>query len=127
MLITELQPVTRRLARAAGTATVARRAGLAVAAVAAVLIVGAGTAHADGAPDVTFQPGLGVLTVHIRDTSGISSWCSYHADYFNSLDFYLPANGTHDLMIRPSFPQFRNWDVSVLCDDHDDRILKYFY
>lgn len=107
--------------------TTARHAGLAAATAAALLFVGAPTAHADGAPDVTFEPGPGVLTVHIRDTSGIDSWCNYHADYYNSNNFFLPASGTYDLLIRPSFPQFRLWDVSVLCDDHDDRFLKYFY
>lgn len=108
-------------------ATAARRAGLAAAAVASLLFVGAGTARAEGAPDVTFEPGPGVLTVHIRDTSGIDSWCNYHADYYNSTNFFLPANGTYDLVIRPSFPQFRLWDVNVYCDDHGDRTLKYFY
>jgi hypothetical protein len=107
--------------------TVTRRAAVVVAAAPCLVMLAVGTAHADGAPDVNFEPGPGALTVHIRDTSGIDSWCDYHADYYNSNRFFLPANGTYDLVIRQSFPQFRLWDVSVLCDDHDDRFLKYFY
>jgi hypothetical protein len=99
---------------------------LALAAVPALLFVATGTAYADGAPDVTFEPRPGALAVHIRDTSGIDSWCDYHADWYNSNRFFLAANGTHDLEI-PGVPLLRLWDVNVYCDDHADRSLKYWY
>jgi hypothetical protein len=106
--------------------TSVRRVAVIVAAVPCLLFLSVGTAHAAGAPDVTFHPIVGGLNVHIRDTSGIDSWCSYHADWYHSSRFLLPADGLHILTI-PGVPLFRLWDVKVDCDSHDDRYLKHWY
>ncbi|MDT5325935.1 MAG: hypothetical protein QOF25_3087, partial [Mycobacterium sp.] len=46
----------------------------------------------------------------------VSSQCTYATDNFNR-GFGLPANSTYDLRIVPSVPQFRNWNVTITCDN----------
>jgi hypothetical protein len=58
----------------------------------------------------------GRLQAHITDRSGVSSQCTYATDNFNR-GFGLPANSTYDLRIVPSVPQFRNWNVTITCDN----------
>jgi hypothetical protein len=67
-------------------------------------------------PTVSFEPGLGTLTAHITDHSGVASKCTYNSDLVNR-GFSLPANSTFDLRIVPAIPANRNWDVSVSCDN----------
>jgi hypothetical protein len=67
-------------------------------------------------PTVSWSPVLGGLQAHITDRSGVSSQCTYATDNFNR-GFGLPANSTYDLRIVPSVPQFRNWNVTITCDN----------
>jgi hypothetical protein len=67
-------------------------------------------------PTVSFNPVVGGLEAHITDRSGVSSQCTYATDNFNR-GFALPANSTYDLRIVPAVPQFRNWNVTVTCDN----------
>ncbi|MDT5106400.1 MAG: hypothetical protein QOI25_3913, partial [Mycobacterium sp.] len=62
------------------------------------------------------ESGPGRLQAHITDRSGVSSQCTYATDNFNR-GFGLPANSTYDLRIVPSVPQFRNWNVTITCDN----------
>ena len=68
------------------------------------------------APSISWDEGLGTLTAHITDHSGVASQCAYSSDLVNR-SFSLPANSTFDLVIAPAVPAFRNWDVSVSCDN----------
>ena len=67
-------------------------------------------------PTVAFNKVLGGLEAHITDRSGVSSQCTYATDNINR-SFALPANSTYDLRIVPAIPQFRNWNVTVACDN----------
>lgn len=67
-------------------------------------------------PTVSFDPVLGGLVAHITDRSGVSSQCTYTAENFNRT-FALPANSKYDLRIVPAVPQFRNWTVTITCDN----------
>ena len=67
-------------------------------------------------PTVSFDAFLGGLVVHINDRCGVSSQCTYTADNFNRA-FALQANSQYDLRIVPAVPQFRNWTVTVACDN----------
>jgi Domain of unknown function (DUF4189) len=67
-------------------------------------------------PTVSFNPVLGGLEAHITDRSGVASQCTYVTDDFNR-SFGLPANSTYDLRIVPAVPQFRNWNVTITCDN----------
>ena|ERR1700757_4707348 len=94
-----------------------------MAAAAALLFVGTGLAqaapipaNAPVAPHYTIAQWPGGLTVHVTDRSGVTSWCTYSADWYHSLPFFLPANGTYDLLITPSFPEGRTWNTSVTCE-----------
>ena len=67
-------------------------------------------------PTVSFDTVLGGLEAHITDRSGVSSQCTYATDNF-SRSFALPANSSYDLRIVPAVPQFRNWTVTITCDN----------
>ena len=67
-------------------------------------------------PTVSFEKVLGGLEAHITDRSGVSSQCTYVTDDF-SRSFALAANSTYDLRIVPAVPQFRNWTVTITCDN----------
>jgi|SRR5829696_3203968 len=67
-------------------------------------------------PTVSFNTVVGGLEAHITDRSGVSSQCTYAADNFNR-SFALPANSTYDLRIVPAVPRFRNWTVTITCDN----------
>jgi hypothetical protein len=68
------------------------------------------------APSISWNEGLGSLTAHITDHSGVASQCTYASDLVNR-SFSLPANGSFDMVIAPVVPAFRSWDVSVSCDN----------
>jgi hypothetical protein len=67
-------------------------------------------------PTVSWNPIVGGLQAHITDRSGVSSQCTYSTDNFNRA-FALPANSTYDLKVVPAIPQFRNWNVTITCDN----------
>jgi hypothetical protein len=67
-------------------------------------------------PTVSFDTVVGGLEAHITDRSGVSSQCTYSTDNFDR-SFALPANGSYDLRIVPAVPQFRNWTVTITCDN----------
>ncbi|WP_041781807.1 DUF4189 domain-containing protein [Mycolicibacterium chubuense] len=67
-------------------------------------------------PTVSFDPVLGGLVAHITDRSGVSSQCTYATDNY-SRGFALPANSKYDLRIVPAVPRFRNWTVTITCDN----------
>jgi hypothetical protein len=67
-------------------------------------------------PTVSFNKVLGGLESHITDRSGVTSQCTYATDDFNR-SFGLPANSTYDLRIVPAVPRFKDWTVTVTCDN----------
>ncbi|RDH79709.1 DUF4189 domain-containing protein [Mycolicibacterium moriokaense] len=67
-------------------------------------------------PTVSFKTIVGGLQAHITDRSGDSSQCTYATDNYNR-SFALPANSSYDLKIVPAVPQFRNWTVTITCDN----------
>ncbi|MGX9787624.1 DUF4189 domain-containing protein [Mycobacterium sp. MMS18-G62] len=67
-------------------------------------------------PTVSFNPVVGGLEAHITDRSGVSSQCTYVTDNYNR-SFALPANSTYDLRIVPAIPRFKNWNVTITCDN----------
>ena len=67
-------------------------------------------------PTVSFNPILGGLEALITDRSGVSSQCTYTTDNFDR-SFALAANATYDLKIVPAIPRFKNWNVTISCDN----------
>ena len=67
-------------------------------------------------PTVSFDTVVGGLVAHITDRSGVSSQCTYTTDNFDR-SFALPANGSYDLRIVPAVPRFRDWTVTITCDN----------
>jgi hypothetical protein len=67
-------------------------------------------------PTVSWKPVLGGLQAHITDRSGVSSQCRYVTDNYDQ-GFALPANSTYDLRIVPAVPKFRDWHVTINCDN----------
>jgi hypothetical protein len=67
-------------------------------------------------PTVSFDKVLGGLVAHITDRSGVTSQCTYATEDFNR-SFGLPANSTYDLRIVPAVPKFREWTVTISCDN----------
>jgi hypothetical protein len=67
-------------------------------------------------PAVSFQKVLGGLEAHIVDRSGVSSQCTYATDNVNR-SFALDAGSRYYLRLVPAIPQFRNWTVTITCDN----------
>ena len=67
-------------------------------------------------PTVSWKPILGGLQAHITDRSGVSSQCRYETDNF-SRSFALQANSSYDLRIVPAIPKFRDWHITINCDN----------
>lgn len=65
-------------------------------------------------PGVSWNPTLGGLIAHVNDRSGVASECTYKSDWYER-GFFLPANGTYDVVIVPAIPKLANWDVTVTC------------
>lgn len=77
-------------------------------------------------PTVSWDVIVGGLVAHITDRSGVSSQCTYATDNYNR-SFALPANSTYDLKIVPAVPQFRNWNVTITCDNGTStQAMNYF-
>jgi hypothetical protein len=77
-------------------------------------------------PTVSFEAVLGGLVAHITDRSGVSSQCTYATDDF-SRGFALPANSKYDLRIVPAVPKFRNWTVTITCDNGTSTTATTFF
>jgi len=77
-------------------------------------------------PTVSFETVLGGLEAHITDRSGVSSQCTYATDDFNR-SFALAANSKYDLRIVPAVPQFRNWTVTITCDNGTSTTATTFF
>ncbi|WP_319457406.1 MULTISPECIES: DUF4189 domain-containing protein [unclassified Mycobacterium] len=77
-------------------------------------------------PTVSFETVLGGLEAHITDRSGVSSQCTYVTDDF-SRSFALAANSTYDLRIVPAVPKFRNWTVTITCDNGTSTTATTFF
>lgn len=77
-------------------------------------------------PTVSFETVLGGLEAHITDRSGVSSQCTYATDDF-SRSFALAANSTYDLRIVPAVPKFRNWTVTITCDNGTSTTATTFF
>jgi hypothetical protein len=67
-------------------------------------------------PSLALDPGIGSLTIHITDHSGVASSCQYSSDFVNR-SFKLPANGTADLNVVPAVPLFIDHQVDITCDN----------
>jgi uncharacterized protein DUF4189 len=67
-------------------------------------------------PTVSFDTVLGGMVAHVTDRSGVSSQCTYATDDFTR-SFALAANSKYDLRIVPAIPRFRNWTVTITCDN----------
>jgi hypothetical protein len=77
-------------------------------------------------PTVAFDRVVGGLVAHVTDRSGVSSQCTYVTDRVNR-SFALPAHGTADVRLVPAVPQFRNWDVTVTCDNGTKTQVSTFF
>ena len=77
-------------------------------------------------PTVSFDKVLGGLVAHITDRSGVSSQCTYATDNLNR-SFALQANSRYDLKIVPAIPQFRNWTVTITCDNGTSTTATTFF
>ncbi len=67
-------------------------------------------------PDVTGEPVLGGIVIHVTDHSGKTSKCHYDSEVFDR-DFTLNANSTADLKLIPAVPLLRAWPVTVTCEN----------
>jgi hypothetical protein len=86
-----------------------------------------GSCPAEGCQTVSLSPFVGGVTVHIHDKTGKSGTCRYDADWYHSLPFFLRANGNWDLVVVPSVPESRNWDVTVSCTNGFSTNTTLFY
>lgn len=103
------------------------RAAIAAAmAVPAMLFAGAGTAHASWL-NFELRPFPGGLTVQVYNDFPSAAWCTYTADWYQSLRFRVQPKKTYDLVIVPSIPEFRNWNAGVTCDNGASTRRVVFY
>jgi Domain of unknown function (DUF4189) len=77
-------------------------------------------------PTVSFDTILGGMVAHITDRSGVTSQCTYATDNF-SRGFALAANSKYDLRIVPAVPRFRNWTVTIKCDNGTSTTATTFF
>lgn len=77
-------------------------------------------------PTVTGEAVLGGVVVHVKDNSGETAQCQYDSEIFDRA-FTLPANSTVDLRFVPAVPLFRNWNVSVKCDNDTSTTATIFF
>ena len=124
---------TYRSVRAAISATVT------AAALPALLFLGAGTSHSEPADagafkdphalQIAWNPWTGGLTAYIKNNrSHDAGWCVYTADWYVSAPFYLAADATYELVMYPSYPENRDWNVNVDCSDgqfRHDQVYHY--
>src|SRR5829696_1485520 len=67
-------------------------------------------------PTVTWDLLPGGWVAHITDRSGVMSQCTYVSDRVNR-SFALQANSTYDLKVVPAVPLFKDWPVTIACDN----------
>jgi hypothetical protein len=67
-------------------------------------------------PDVTGEPILGGIVIHVTDHSGKTSKCHYDSEVYDR-DFTLNAFSTADVRLVPAVPLLRAWPVTVTCDN----------
>ena len=77
-------------------------------------------------PTVSWETVLGGLVAHITDRSGVTSQCTYVTDDYNR-SFALAANSTYDLRIVPAVPRFRNWTVTITCDNGTSTTATHYF
>lgn len=77
-------------------------------------------------PSIALDPGIGTLTIHITDHSGVASNCHYNSDFVNR-SFKLPANGTTDLKVVPAVPLFIDHQVDITCDNGTESHTSAFF
>jgi hypothetical protein len=88
--------------------------------------VGSGSAaQPKQGPTVSPHPGVGGVTFHITDRSGVASQCTYSSEGFES-GFGLPANGSFDLFV-PAAPLLKNRTGKVTCDNGTSTDTSVFY
>jgi hypothetical protein len=112
---------------------------LAAAAMPALMFFGTGTAQANPAGptdlkdphalQIAWLPWTGGLTAYIKNNrSHDAGWCAYTADWYVSAPFYLAAYSTYELVMFPSYPEDRDWNVNVDCSDgqfRHDQVYHY--
>ena len=77
-------------------------------------------------PSLALDPGVGTLTIHITDHSGVASNCQYNSDFVNR-SFRLPANGTTALNVVPAVPLFVDHQVDITCDNGAETHTSAFF
>jgi hypothetical protein len=77
-------------------------------------------------PTVKPNPGIGGVTFHVTDRSGVASQCTYSSEGFTSDSFSLPANGSFDLFVV-AVPLFKNRTGTVTCDNGTSANTSVFY
>ena len=77
-------------------------------------------------PTVSFKTIVGGREADITDRSGVASQCTYATDNFNR-SFALPANSTYQLKIVPAVPRFKNWTVTITCDNGTSTTVTDFF
>lgn len=77
-------------------------------------------------PTVSFKTIIGGREADITDRSGVASQCTYTTDNFNR-SFALGANATYQLKIVPAVPQFKNWTVTITCDNGTSTTVTDFF
>lgn len=77
-------------------------------------------------PTVTSDTVLGGIVIHVKDNSGVTSQCHYDSEFFDR-DFTLQANSTADLKLVPAAPLFRDWAVTVSCDNGTNANANIFF
>jgi hypothetical protein len=105
---------------------VARSIVAAAVALPATLSAGAGTAHASSV-GFELQPWPGGLTVLVYNDFSEPAWCTYTADWYQSMRFLAEPKGTNQVVIVPSVPEFRNWNAVVSCDNGQSVRRTVFY
>lgn len=77
-------------------------------------------------PTVTGEAIVGGVVVRVKDNSGETAQCQYDSEIFDRA-FTLQANSTAELRFVPAVPLFRNWNVSVTCDNGTSTTATIFF
>ena len=67
-------------------------------------------------PDVSGEPVLGGIIIHVKNNTGDTTACHYDSEVIDK-DFTLNPNATTDLNLVPAVKLFRAWPVTVWCDN----------
>jgi hypothetical protein len=78
------------------------------------------------APTVKPNPGVGGVTFHVTDRTGVASQCTYSSEGFTSDSFSLPANGSFDLFVL-AVPLLKNRTGTVTCDNGTSANTSVFF